>query len=204
MGDFKLKTAKDFTVPEQLRMNTERKKAQLVALEEEIHERKLKMNVRIVALRDEKVQLISQLGQRMEQLFAVQAQLTPDRCCQCPTLPTLQPEEIPERRLQYTSSTLQYFAALRAQWNQRGATEGGPDEPSLLDLMQEDSDDPIQPSPAPPSNPAPPGPKPYELTELEEEMKEMQEIRFLYQQDDLLSQVGAVCVCAGVRACVYG
>ncbi|XP_064870118.1 cilia- and flagella-associated protein 44-like, partial [Oncorhynchus nerka] len=34
MGDFKLKTAKDFTVPEHLRMNAEKKRAQLVHLEE--------------------------------------------------------------------------------------------------------------------------------------------------------------------------
>ncbi|XP_035267854.1 cilia- and flagella-associated protein 44 [Anguilla anguilla] len=195
MGDFKLKTAKDFTVPEQLRMNTERKKLQLVALEEEIHERKLKMNVRIMTLRDEKMQLISQLGLWMEQLLAVQAQLTPDMRCQCPTLPTLQPEEIPERRLQYTRSTLQRFAALCAQWNQqRGAIERGPEEPSLLSLMQEDSDDPILPSRALQGSPAPPEPKPCELTELEEEMKQVQIIRFLYQQDELLSKMGeAMC-----------
>ncbi|KAJ8279356.1 hypothetical protein COCON_G00064220 [Conger conger] len=189
MGDFKLKTAKDFTVPEQLRMNTERKKSQLVILEEEIHERKLKMNVRIMTLRNEKIQLISQLEQRMEQLLAVQAQLTPDRCCQCPTLPTLQPEEIPEKRLQYTHSTLQRFAALCTQWNHKGATERGPEEPCLLNLMQKDSNDPTETSPALPRTSAQPQPKPCELTELEEEMNQVQEIRLLYQQDDLLSQM---------------
>lgn len=36
MGDFKLKTAKDFTVPEHLRMNAEKKRAQLVHLEEKV------------------------------------------------------------------------------------------------------------------------------------------------------------------------
>ena len=36
MGDFKLKTAKDFTVPEHLRMNVEKKKAQLLILEEQV------------------------------------------------------------------------------------------------------------------------------------------------------------------------
>lgn len=36
MGDFKLKTAKDFTVPEHLRMNVEKKKAQVVELEEQV------------------------------------------------------------------------------------------------------------------------------------------------------------------------
>lgn len=36
MGDFKLKTAKDFTVPEHLRMNVEKKTAQVVELEEQV------------------------------------------------------------------------------------------------------------------------------------------------------------------------
>ena len=41
MGDLKLKTAKDFTVPEHLRMNAEKKKAELVALEEKVQHVKL-------------------------------------------------------------------------------------------------------------------------------------------------------------------
>lgn len=36
MGDFKLKTADDFRVPEHRRMSTDRKRAQLVTLEEEV------------------------------------------------------------------------------------------------------------------------------------------------------------------------
>lgn len=35
-GDFKLKAAKDFTVPEHLIMNVEKKTAQVVELEEEV------------------------------------------------------------------------------------------------------------------------------------------------------------------------
>lgn len=37
IGDLKLKSAKDFTVPKHLRMNTERKRAQLIGLEENVH-----------------------------------------------------------------------------------------------------------------------------------------------------------------------
>ena len=36
MGDFKLKTDKDYSVPEHLRMSADRKRAQLVALEEQV------------------------------------------------------------------------------------------------------------------------------------------------------------------------
>ncbi|KAI1891221.1 hypothetical protein AGOR_G00141550 [Albula goreensis] len=190
MGDFKLKTAKDFTVPEQQRMNTERKKAQLVALEEEIYERKMKMNAQVLALRDEKVQMILQLEQLKEQLLAVQSQLSPARWRQIPALPSLQAEETPERRLQYTQAILQRFATLRAQRSLRHATDGQ-EEPSLLDQLQADSEDRSQPSPAPPppSSPAPPTPDGSERSSLEQEAQLTQEIRLLYLQDHLLSQM---------------
>lgn len=38
IGDLKLKSAKDFTVPIHLRMNTERKRAELIGLEENVKE----------------------------------------------------------------------------------------------------------------------------------------------------------------------
>uniref|UniRef100_A0A8C8I0Z7 Cilia- and flagella-associated protein 44 n=1 Tax=Oncorhynchus tshawytscha TaxID=74940 RepID=A0A8C8I0Z7_ONCTS len=107
MGDFKLKTAKDFTVPEHLRMNAEKKRAQLVHLEEKIHERKTQMNSRIMALRDTKVSLVSRLRSQAQQLQAVQERLAPHFCSPAPTLPSLLPEETPETKLRYTRTTLQ-------------------------------------------------------------------------------------------------
>uniref|UniRef100_A0A8C7N0F8 Cilia- and flagella-associated protein 44 n=1 Tax=Oncorhynchus kisutch TaxID=8019 RepID=A0A8C7N0F8_ONCKI len=115
MGDFKLKTAKDFTVPEHLRMNAEKKRAQLVHLEEKIHERKTQMNSRIMALRDTKVSLVSRLRSQAQQLQAVQERLAPHFCSPAPTLPSLLPEETPETKLRYTRTTLQRYGALRAQ-----------------------------------------------------------------------------------------
>lgn len=38
MGDFKLKSAKDFTVPEHLRMNVDKKRVQLVELEKKVND----------------------------------------------------------------------------------------------------------------------------------------------------------------------
>ena len=37
IGDIKLKSAKDFTVPKHLRMNAEKKRAELMGLEENVH-----------------------------------------------------------------------------------------------------------------------------------------------------------------------
>ncbi|KYO22379.1 cilia- and flagella-associated protein 44 isoform A [Alligator mississippiensis] len=52
MGDFKLKTATNYKIPEHMRMNAEKKKIQLASLEVVIHEKKLNMNKWIISLRD--------------------------------------------------------------------------------------------------------------------------------------------------------
>uniref|UniRef100_A0A8C9S6G7 Cilia- and flagella-associated protein 44 n=1 Tax=Scleropages formosus TaxID=113540 RepID=A0A8C9S6G7_SCLFO len=95
MGDFKLKTAEDFTVPEHLRIDAKTKRVQLMALEDQIHRRKMKMNVRIMALRDSKVRLLSWLAEQVQKLQAVQASLAPELRATIPGVPTLLPEEMP-------------------------------------------------------------------------------------------------------------
>ncbi|KAG7487289.1 hypothetical protein MATL_G00021590 [Megalops atlanticus] len=188
MGDFKLKTAKDFTVPEQLRMNTERKRSQLVILEEEICERKQGLNVRLVRLREEKLQLMSRLQQWGQQLAAVQTQLPAGKRLQVAPLPGLRPEETPERRLQYSPDTLRRFATLReARGRGRGLDEGE-EAPSVLHLLQH-GHDPAPPTPATPPAHTPHPPHDRALTELEEEMKQVREIRLCHQQEELLSQM---------------
>ncbi|TSK98448.1 Cilia- and flagella-associated protein 44 [Bagarius yarrelli] len=57
MGDFKLKTAKDFKVPEHLRMNTEKKTAQVVQLEEQMEEGVLAFDAKLRLLSHEKSKL---------------------------------------------------------------------------------------------------------------------------------------------------
>ncbi|XP_036376519.1 cilia- and flagella-associated protein 44 [Megalops cyprinoides] len=188
MGDFKLKTAKDFTVPEQLRMNTERKRSQLLVLEEEICERKQQLNGRIVRLREEKLQLIWRLQRWAQQLDAVQTQLPAQKRLQTLPLPVLRPEEAPERRLQYTPATLRRFAELREARARGRGLEEGEEAPSVLHLLQH-GDDPAHPTPTAPRGHAPHPPHHRELTELEEEMRTLQEIRLCCQQEELLSQM---------------
>lgn len=81
----------------------------------QIHERKTQMNSRIMALRDTKVSFVSWLRSQAQQLQAVQERLAPHFCSPAPTLPSLLPEETPERKLRYTRTTLQRYGALRAQ-----------------------------------------------------------------------------------------
>ncbi|XP_034144335.1 cilia- and flagella-associated protein 44 isoform X2 [Esox lucius] len=193
MGDFKLKTTKDFTVPEHLRMNAEKKRAQLVHLEEKIHEKKAQMNSRIMTLRDTKVSLLSRLGSQAQQLQAVQEHLAPHLCSPAPTLPALLPEETPERKLRYTRSTLQRCGALKARrsWTRGGEPEGGQ---TLLELLalEKEGDEGGRETPC-----HTPADRKEErevgeaagLTGLEEEMRKVEEIRLLYEQDTLLEQM---------------
>ncbi|KAJ8002958.1 hypothetical protein DPEC_G00164360 [Dallia pectoralis] len=193
MGDLKLKTDKDFTVPEQLRINAEKKRAQLVHLEEMIHEKKTQMNSRIMALRDNKVSLLTCLRSQTQQLQAVQERLAPHLCRPAPPVPALLPKETPEMKLRYTRSTLLRYGALKAQ--RACATDGEPEGGQiLLDLLEleKEGEDGEQETPCQ----TPAGRKTERevgvdarLTELEEEMRTIEEIRLLYEQDSLLEQM---------------
>ncbi|XP_060756826.1 cilia- and flagella-associated protein 44-like [Neoarius graeffei] len=108
LGDFKLKTEKGFIVPQHLRMNVEKKMAQFIELGEQIYQRKSHMNMRVLALRDLKVALVSQFHSYMHQLLAVQKLLPPEKHRPPPTMPTLTPEETPDRELER-------YSAARAQ-----------------------------------------------------------------------------------------
>jgi hypothetical protein len=52
MGDYKLKTDPDYVVPEHLRINADKKRRQIVLLEESIYTIKMAFNDRFLALRD--------------------------------------------------------------------------------------------------------------------------------------------------------
>uniref|UniRef100_A0A673VPT0 Cilia- and flagella-associated protein 44 n=1 Tax=Salmo trutta TaxID=8032 RepID=A0A673VPT0_SALTR len=202
MGDFKLKTAKDFTVPEHLRMNAEKKRAQLVHLEEMIHERKTQMNSRIMALRDTKVSFVSWLRSQAQQLQAVQERLAPHFCSPAPTLPSLLPEETPERKLRYTRTTLQRYGALRAQ---RACTRGQELEggQTLLEELEAEIEEEEE---TPCHTPADRREREVEesgVTELEEEMREVEEIRLLYEEESLLEQFDAeLCLLRHEKLCL--
>ena len=52
LGDFKLKSAPDYVVPEEDSMNYRRKREQMLLLEEAIHDAKVDFNAEFAALRD--------------------------------------------------------------------------------------------------------------------------------------------------------
>uniref|UniRef100_A0A8C6VRT2 Cilia- and flagella-associated protein 44 n=1 Tax=Naja naja TaxID=35670 RepID=A0A8C6VRT2_NAJNA len=109
MGDFKLKTATNYKIPEHMRMNADKKTSQLQALEAAIHEKKLMMNKWIVSLRDLKVAIIEEIQCVVQELKAIQSSLDPSKHLSIPSVPNLLPEETPEKHFQYDYNMLLKF-----------------------------------------------------------------------------------------------
>ncbi|XP_040013967.1 cilia- and flagella-associated protein 44 [Xiphias gladius] len=211
IGDLKLKSAKDFTVPKHLRMNAERKRAELIGLEENIREKQTEMNGRIMALRDSKVRLVSQLCAQAQRLHKVQQRLAAHLHRPPPALPTILPEETPERRLQYSRTTLERYHVLKEQRFKAMQQEEQEGVTCLLEQLEKDmegekekEDEDQERGEEGTSSPS----ASYvireeeemqveegvELSELEEELWREEEIRLLHEQDSLLEQMeSAVC-----------
>ncbi|XP_057211014.1 cilia- and flagella-associated protein 44 [Triplophysa rosa] len=194
MGDFKLKTAEDFTVPEHMRMNGEKKRVQLVELEKKIYEKKSEMNACVMALRDSKVEIIAQLHSQVDQLQMIQQRLPPEKLRPLPSVPVLMPEEMPERKHRYTRATLERFATLRAKMVSTGLDEQQEDGRNILNLLEQETQDPehgAQNTHMKDGGVVETLSQRHEeeLTELEREVREVEEIRNLHQQDTILKQM---------------
>ncbi|KAM3599542.1 uncharacterized protein V6R79_007770 [Siganus canaliculatus] len=207
MGDLKLKSAKDFTAPGLLNMNAERKRAELTSLEEKINEQQTEMNRQIVALRDSKVHLLSQLRSQAQQIKKIQQHLPTHLHHSIPPLPLMLPEETPEEKLQYSHATLERYRTLKEQRSQRVGQ--GEDERStgLLRQLEEEmaetkcrleeeeeqrrvggtvtaSSATIEEEEEEEEEA-----EEEELSQLEEEFQKEEEIRLVYEQRSLLDQM---------------
>ncbi|KAK9532789.1 hypothetical protein VZT92_010157 [Zoarces viviparus] len=202
IGDLKLKVDKDSRLPKHLRKTAEGKRADLMALEENISKKQTEMNQRIVALRDSKVLLVSQLKAQAQQVQKVQQRLAAHLHRPPPALPAMLPEETPEKKLQYSNATLQRYRVLREQCFQTieleaatrlleqlekgvgGEEEEGGEEgtPSLSASSVSREEEEMAEEEG------------VELSELEKEFRKEEEIRLLYEQDCLLKQMeSSVC-----------
>nr|XP_057920871.1 cilia- and flagella-associated protein 44-like isoform X2 [Doryrhamphus excisus] len=115
IGDLKLKTDKNFTVPKHLRMSGDKKKAEMIALEDNIREKQTEINREILALRDSKLQLVSKLRAQAQQLQKIQSPLPSRHRRHPPPLPSIQPEEIPDKRQRCNRAILETYSVLREQ-----------------------------------------------------------------------------------------
>ncbi|CAJ1071125.1 cilia- and flagella-associated protein 44 [Xyrichtys novacula] len=200
IGDIQLKSDKDFKMPKQLRMNAERKRAELTSLEKNIHQKQTEMNRRIVALRDSKVRLRSQLRAQVEQIKRVQRHLPAHLHRSPPTLFTILPEETPEKRMQYSRATLERYQVLREQRLKSIEEE---EDTGVLEQLQKELEEEekereeretLRLSDLSKEKEETAGNEGAEMTELEEELKKEEEIRLLHEQDSLLEQMeNSVC-----------
>ncbi|KAM4795585.1 cilia- and flagella-associated protein 44 [Rhinophrynus dorsalis] len=203
MGDFNLKTSKDYTVPEHLRINADRKRNELIMLEGMIHKQKSSMNVLILALRDLKVDTIKEIQSLVQELRSIQSMLDSSKHLPIPPVPHMHPDETPEKRYQYNSDTLQKF---RLEQERKGkvpeaVTEGGfggfeAGTQSTVILMEAQS----RPSTGPSSISAEssmigsPQVQEREMSELEKEIQKIEEIKNLYKQKNLIQKINKLVV----------
>ncbi|XP_070707121.1 cilia- and flagella-associated protein 44 [Pempheris klunzingeri] len=196
LGDLKLKS--EFAVPKHLRMNAERKEAELIDLEQNIHRKKTEMNGWIVALRDSKVRLVSQLRAQAQEVQKVQQHLAAHLHRPLPALPTILPEETPEKKLQYNKVILERYRILKEQRSRTLGQEERDGATSVLEQLEKEMEgegergEEVAPSLSASSTTIEEDTaveEEAELTELEEQLRKEDEIRLLYKQDSLLEQM---------------
>ncbi|ELW59979.1 WD repeat-containing protein 52 [Tupaia chinensis] len=109
MGDFNLKTAPDYKIPEHMRINAAKKKEELGHLDSLAHGKKMHMNKCILSLRDLKVAVIEEIQCLVQELRNIQSTLPKSKHTPIPQVPQIHPEEVPEKRFEYDEETLLTF-----------------------------------------------------------------------------------------------
>ncbi|XP_075448975.1 cilia- and flagella-associated protein 44 isoform X2 [Ascaphus truei] len=210
MGDFHLKTAKDYTVPEHLRMNAARKRKELAVLESMIHEQKSAMNRWILSLRDLKVASIEEIQRLVLEVEVIQSMLDSFRHLPIPPVPCMHPNETPEKRFQYNSDTLMKFKLEQ----EKKVTES--DESKERELagfggfggfgagqqaVVTQSETPSATSSSSRSIQAgssksywPPQKEETEMSELEKEITKIDEINNIYMQESLIKKINELII----------
>lgn len=106
MGDYKLKSSDSYVVPEQQRVNVERKRRQIVLLQESVHFIKMGLNERFLAMRDLKKRITTNVKKDNARLSELNKKLgKPQELYE----PALDPAEWPELRSQFSREDLAAF-----------------------------------------------------------------------------------------------
>ncbi|NXT11860.1 CFA44 protein, partial [Prunella fulvescens] len=109
IGCYRLKSATNYTLTEDMRINTEKKMMQLAILEELILKAKVNMNEEIVSLRDFKVSTIDEIKSLVKEVKSIQANLDVSEHLPVPLIPQLHPDEVPEKIVEFNSEVLLKF-----------------------------------------------------------------------------------------------
>ncbi|XP_073164587.1 cilia- and flagella-associated protein 44 isoform X2 [Lepidochelys kempii] len=209
MGDFKLKTATNYKIPEHMRMNAEKKKMQLRSLEVAVHEKKLTMNKWIISLRDLKVAVIEEIICLVQELKSIKSALDASQQLPIPPIPQLHLEETPEKKFQYDNNILLKFK--QEEENKKRLSEqveenasftvfGGKflHAPSLKEIDSSSRASSVR-SMRIGSSVIPMQPKVFEIeksepTEMELEILKREKIRNIYLQETLIKRINELVI----------
>ncbi|OLP74956.1 hypothetical protein AK812_SmicGene45343, partial [Symbiodinium microadriaticum] len=113
LGNYMLKTSQDYQVPENQRMNAEKKRRQMFLLEESIHAIKTEFNQRVLALRDFRQQVRAEVERDLMALAEIDEQLgtKTDWVAGIVDNPPGAPPEYPEKRFEFSDADIQAFAS---------------------------------------------------------------------------------------------
>uniref|UniRef100_A0A3B3BSQ8 Cilia and flagella associated protein 44 n=1 Tax=Oryzias melastigma TaxID=30732 RepID=A0A3B3BSQ8_ORYME len=184
----------DVVMVKQPTVHAQGKKKGWTALEEKILRQKSEMNQRITNLRDAKILLVSLLSAQAQQLQKIHHSLSPDLRRSPPPLPSMSPEETPEKKLQCSSTSLDRYRILREHRRASTKQEVLQGADSLLkqleeDMKREEKEKERTLSLSASSKLLEEEQTAVELTELEKELQQEQQIELLHQQDTLLQQM---------------
>ncbi|TYZ67625.1 hypothetical protein PybrP1_000869, partial [[Pythium] brassicae (nom. inval.)] len=110
MGDYKLKSAASYVVPEEQRVNAAKKRRQMALLEEKLYEARLGFNAKLLELRELKLLLITELKQdqaRLESLYRALGSNT--QAAPAATTPEVDLAEWPEQRERVSDADVEVF-----------------------------------------------------------------------------------------------
>lgn len=109
MGDYKLKTAANYVVPEDQRVNAAKKRRQMALLEEKLYEARLSFNAKLLELRELKLLLIQELKHDQTRLNGLyQALAMEERSAQKKAL-EIDLREWPEQRERVSDADIDIF-----------------------------------------------------------------------------------------------
>ncbi|XP_064651335.1 cilia- and flagella-associated protein 44-like isoform X2 [Lineus longissimus] len=199
MGDYKLKTADDYVVPDHLRMNAEKARNRLLILKDLIHQHKYDFNQKFLALRDKKIQIIEEIKEIVIKLTKVQKKLSAEFTKPLPHIPEMHKDEVPERKLEYTKEMLLRFKKEMEEKTLQalkgpdtgfgGAGTFAPKKTSVMEAPTKQGtalstilgDASVEEEGAPTQE--------VELTSLEIKLRKVEQIKLKYEQESLLDRV---------------
>ncbi|CAD7971385.1 unnamed protein product [Amoebophrya sp. A120] len=110
LGNYLLKTAPDYKVPENQRINAEKKRRQMFLLEESVHAIKMEFTQKVLALRDFKEEVKKSVKRDLIMLEQIGGSIADNLKAMVVGKEATQMDEYPEKRFDYTEEELTDFA----------------------------------------------------------------------------------------------